>query len=185
MARVPSNKILIIREANEDNRETQNLRIETVNFTLNGKPTEVAVRTNEVLSEVLREKLELTGTKVACDEGTCGSCTVLVDGKAVYSCLLLAVDCKGKNIETIEGLGQKKELHLLQEKFVTTNSAQCGFCTPGMIMSAKGLLDHEPNPSKEEVKLALSGNICRCTDYSRYIDAVLQAAKQMRGEKSH
>ncbi len=158
-------------------------KTETVNFTLNGNPVTAEVRPNEVLSELLRERFELTGTKVACDEGTCGSCTVLVDGRPVYSCLTLALDCKGKKVETIEGLSSKQgALHPLQEQFVSSNSSQCGFCTPGMIMAAKSLLDHEVDPSKEEVRVALSGNICRCTDYSRYVDAVLLAAKQMRGE---
>jgi len=154
---------------------------ETIEFTLNGKPTSVQVRSNELLTDVLREKLGLLGTKVACDEGTCGSCTVLLDGDPVYACMILAFDCKNGSVQTIEGLSNDpKHLHPLQEAFVTTNSSQCGFCTPGMIMSAKALLDKNSAPSKEEVKLALSGNICRCTDYSRYIDAVILASKELK-----
>jgi carbon-monoxide dehydrogenase small subunit len=164
------------------------LQYETIEFTLNGKLTHVGVRSNEILTEVLREKLGLLATKIACDEGTCGSCTVVLNGEPVYACMVLAFDCKNKSIETLEGLSEDpKHLHPLQQAFVTTNSSQCGFCTPGIIMSSKALLDKNPKPSKEEVKVALSGNICRCTDYSRYIDAVLLASRELtknrRGEE--
>jgi aerobic carbon-monoxide dehydrogenase small subunit len=160
------------------------LQEETIGFTLNGKPTRVQVRSNEILADVLREKLGLIGTKVACDEGTCGSCTVLLNGDPVYSCMILALDCKNKTIETLEGLSNDpRHLHPLQQAFVTTDSSQCGFCTPGMILSAKALLDKNSAPSKEEVKFALSGNICRCTDYSRYVEAVILASKELKKGK--
>jgi carbon-monoxide dehydrogenase small subunit len=159
--------------------------LRTLEFTLNGKPTRVEVRQNEVLTDVLRERLGLLATKVSCDEGTCGSCTVLLDGKPVYACMLLALDCRDRSVETLEGLSNDpKDLHPLQQAFVTTNASQCGFCTPGMIMSAKALLAENPNPSREEVKVALSGNICRCTDYSRYIDAVLVASRELAASSS-
>ena len=159
---------------------------ETIEFKINGKTFAVEINPNEILSDVLREKLGLTGTKVACDEGTCGSCTVLLEDKPVYSCMILALDCKGKSIETIEGLSSDpKHLHPLQNAFVSTNSSQCGFCTPGMIMSAKALLDSNPEPSREEVKVALSGNICRCTDYSKYIEAVVLASNELSKIKKH
>jgi aerobic carbon-monoxide dehydrogenase small subunit len=156
------------------------LQLETIEFTVNRNPARVAVRSNEVLSDVLREKLGLLATKVACNEGTCGSCTVLVDGEPFYSCMLLALDCRYRSVETLEGLSDGKSLHPLQRAFLTTNSSQCGFCTPGMIMSAKALLNKNTHPSRDEVKHALSGNICRCTDYSRYVEAVLLAAKEMK-----
>ena len=159
---------------------------ETVKFTLNGKLERVSVRSKDLLSEVLREKLGILSTKIACDEGTCGSCTVLIDGEPVYSCMTLALDCNRKSVETLEGLSKNAQsLTPLQESFLTTNSSQCGFCTPGIIMSAKSLLDKKSDPSREEVKVAISGNVCRCTDYSRYIDAILLAAKELRSRASN
>jgi len=159
------------------------LNNEAVEFTLNGKLTRVLIRPKDLLSEVLREKLGLMSAKIACDEGTCGSCTVLLDGEPVYSCIVLGLDCNAKSVETLEGLSEDgQNLTPLQESFLTTNSAQCGFCTPGMIMSAKSLLDKNSEPTREEVKVALSGNVCRCTDYSRYINAVLLAAKKIRSK---
>ncbi len=161
----------------------ESLQMQLIEFKLNGKLTRVEVEPASLLSEVLREKLGLTGTKVACDEGTCGSCTVLLESKPVYSCMVLAVDCGNKSVETLEGLSSEGESqNLLQDAFVQVNSSQCGFCTPGMVMSAKAILDKNPEPSREEVKLALSGNICRCTDYSRYVEAVLVAAREMRNK---
>lgn len=160
------------------------MQFETVEFTLNGKRVSVNAKSTEVLSDVLRERLGLIATKVACGEGTCGSCTVLMNGEPIYSCLTLAFDCKNKSIETLEGLSNDpNHLHPIQEAFVKENSAQCGFCTPGIIMSAKALIDNNANPTREEVKLAISGNICRCTDYSRYINAVLLASKSLREAK--
>jgi len=148
---------------------------------LNGEGQEVMAMPNQTLSHILREKFMLTGTKVACDEGTCGSCTVLVDGAAIYSCMMLAFDCEGKEVITLEGLGKEKNLYPVQQAFLDTAASQCGFCTSGIIMTAKALLDRSPNPTREEVRIALSGNICRCTDYSRYVDAILLAGKLMRG----
>lgn len=157
----------------------------TIEFTLNDKLTQVSARPRDLLSEVLREKLGVLSVKIACDEGTCGSCTLLLDGEPVYSCLVLAVDCNSKSIETLEGLSQdERNLTPLQQAFLSTNSAQCGFCTPGMIMSAKSLLDKNLEPTQDQVKTALSGNICRCTDYSRYIEAVLLAAKEMGSKEA-
>lgn len=151
---------------------------------MNGKKTTLEVKPNEFLGDVLRGKLGLTGTKIACDEGTCGSCTILLDGKPVYSCITLALDCKGKSIETIEGLSSDhQKLSLLQDAFVKVNSSQCGFCTPGMVMSSLALLRSDIEPRRDEVKRALSGNICRCTDYSRYVEAVLLASKLMNNKK--
>jgi len=174
-------KILIIREKKKT--KSQTLNNEAVEFTLNGKLTRVLIRPKDLLSEVLREKLGLMSAKIACDEGTCGSCTVLLDGEPVYSCIVLGLDCNAKSVETLEGLSEDgQNLTPLQESFLTTNSAQCGFCTPGMIMSAKSLLDKNSEPTREEVKVALSGNVCRCTDYSRYINAVLLAAKKIRSK---
>ena len=157
------------------------MQIETIEFTLNGKPVTVSVKSTEVLSDVLRDTLGLTASKVACGEGPCGSCTVLIDGDPIYSCITLALDCNKRQVETLEGLSNDpNHLHPIQQAFVEENSSQCGFCTPGIIMSGKALLDHNPNPTRQDVKLALSGNICRCTDYSRYINAVLLAAKSLR-----
>lgn len=157
------------------------MQSDTIQLTLNGKLIQVGVNHNEILSEVLRDKLGLVATKVACNEGTCGSCTVLLNGEPVYSCLVLARDCKDKSVETLEGMSENgKHPHPLQTAFVASDSSQCGFCTPGILMTAKALLENNPNPSRDEVKNALSGNVCRCTDYSRYINAVLLAARQMR-----
>jgi len=134
------------------------------------------------LAELLREKLDLTGTKEACRCGECGACTVLVDGKPVLSCAALAISVRGKEIFTIEGLAVSGRLHPIQQSFVDNGAIQCGFCSPGMILMAKVLLDENPNPSKEEVKEALGGNLCRCTGYVKIIDAVLAAAETMRME---
>jgi len=163
-----------------------NLNLESVEFTVNGKLTQVSVKPKDLLSEILRDRLGLLSNKIACNEGTCGSCTILLDGEPVYSCLILALDCDEKSVDTLEGLSKDgRHLHPIQESFLTTDSAQCGFCTPGIIMSAKSLLDKNPEPTEDEVKIALSGNVCRCTDYSRYIDAVLLAAKQMRNQAAN
>jgi len=152
-----------------------------VTLKINGREYRVEVESNWTLNDVLRNRLELTGTKRACDYGGCGSCTVLMDGVDVYSCSILAVEAQGKEILTIEGLGISDNLHPLQKSFALSYAAQCGWCTPGMIMSAKALLDHNPKPTEAEVRAALSGVLCRCTGYTSIVKAVLDAAGAMRG----
>ena len=146
---------------------------------VNGEEYEIFTDPWRTLVQVLRDDLGLTGTKEGCNTGNCGVCTVLIDGKAVKSCLVLASQAQGKDILTIEGLS-KNGLHPLQQAFVDHFAVQCGFCTPGMIVAAKALLDEKPNPTEEEVKLGLSGNLCRCTGYVKIVEAVLAAAERMR-----
>jgi carbon-monoxide dehydrogenase small subunit len=153
-----------------------------VTLKINGGTRHLTVPSNWTLNDALRNRLQLTGTKRACDYGGCGSCTVLMDGVDVYSCSVLAVEAQGKEIVTIEALGNGASLHPLQKTFALSYAAQCGWCTPGMIMSAKALLDHNPSPTEDEVRMALSGVLCRCTGYSSIIRAVLDAARVMRGE---
>lgn len=157
---------------------------ESYNITLkiNGSSHRLSVPSNWTLNDVLRNRLDLTGTKRACDYGGCGSCTVLIDGLDVYSCSILAVEAQDKEIQTIEGLGDKDNLHPLQKSFALSYAAQCGWCTPGMIMSAKALLERNPDPSEAEVRMALSGVLCRCTGYSSIVQAVIDAARFMRNE---
>jgi len=150
---------------------------------VNGEPYEVAVEPRMTLLDVLRDNLGLTGTKKACDLGNCGSCTVLLDGKPVVSCLLLAVDTRGRDILTIEGLAKNGQLHPLQQAFVDYTALQCGFCTPGMLLSAKALLDSNPEPTEEEVKEAISGNLCRCTGYGNIVEAILKVARSKKGDE--
>ena len=150
----------------------------TLRFRVNGDPVEVGVRDRETLLEVLRERLGLTGTKQGCDVGDCGSCTVLLDGEPVLSCLTLAADVEGREVLTIEGLARGDRLHPLQRAFLDAGAVQCGYCTPGMILTAKALLDRSPRPSREEIREALSGNLCRCTGYRKIVDAVELAARQ-------
>lgn len=155
--------------------------MKTISFTVNGNPVTVDVAESDNLLAVLRDQLDLTGAKEGCGAGECGACTVIVDGVAVASCLYPAVEADGRVVETIEGLASATGgLHPLQRAFVEYGAVQCGFCTPGMIMSAKALLDRNPNPSEQDVKVALAGNICRCTGYRQIIDAVLAAAEEMR-----
>ncbi len=139
----------------------------------------VAVEPQRTLVEVLRDTLGLTGTKKSCNEGECGACTVLMDGKPAASCLVLALDAQGKEITTIEGLSEGEKLHPIQEAFVKYAAIQCGFCTPGMVLSAKALLDENPNPTATEVRKGISGNLCRCTGYQQIVDAILAASKTM------
>ncbi len=160
-----------------DARESHNITLK-----INGQVRQLGVDSNWTLNDVLRNRLELTGTKRACDYGGCGSCTVLMDGVDVYSCSILAVEAQGKEILTIEGLGNSDNLHPLQKSFALSYAAQCGWCTPGMIMSAKSLLDHNPKPTEVEVRAALAGVLCRCTGYTSIVKAVLEAAGVMRGE---
>ena len=156
-----------------------------VELDVNDRIYEVDVEPGETLREAIRDKLWLTGTKKGCDVGGCGSCTVLLDGKAVYSCMVFAARAEGKKVITIEGLADNGRLHPVQEAFVKHGAVQCGYCTPGMILSAKALLDENPDPTEEEVKDAIAGNICRCTGYVKIVKAVLAAAEIMRkGEKN-
>ncbi len=151
-----------------------------IKLTVNSCLHELLVEPNETLVDVLRNELDLTGTKCNCRAGECGACTVLIDGKPALSCLILAVSAQGKNIITIEGLADGTSLHPIQETFINYGAIQCGFCTPGMILTAKVLLDEIPNPTLEEVKLALSGNLCLCAGYHKIIEAVMAAAEAMR-----
>jgi aerobic-type carbon monoxide dehydrogenase small subunit (CoxS/CutS family) len=132
----------------------------------------------------LRENLDLTGTKVGCNRGECGSCTVLLDGMAVYSCTVLAVEAQGKEVLTIEGLGSGKELHPLQQAFIEHDALQCGYCTPGMILSIEALLQKNPSPTSDEVRVAIDGNLCRCGSYPNIIEATLDAAAKMAGKSA-
>jgi len=147
-----------------------------IRLTVNGLEYEVSVKPSRTLLDVLREDLGLIGTKKGCDKGECGACTVLVSGEAVLSCLVLAVQAQGKEILTIEGLAQDGKLDALQTAFLNEGAIQCGFCTPGMIMSARALLNKMPQPSEEEIKRGLSGNLCRCTGYLKIIEAVRHAS---------
>lgn len=153
----------------------------SIELKVNGETYEVPVKPNETLLDVIRYKLELTGTKKGCDTGQCGSCTVLLDGKPVNSCLILAIEARGKEILTVEGLAKNGQLHPLQEAFIQEGAVQCGYCTPGMLLSAKALLDENPNPTEEEVKEAIAGNLCRCTGYVKIVTAILAGAEKMRG----
>jgi len=149
-----------------------------VHCRVNGAPIDVIVDAHETLLWTLRERLGLTGTKGSCLEGECGSCTVLVDGKPVNSCLMLAAQAEGRSVETIEGLADGERLHVLQEKFLASGAAQCGYCTPGLIMSAKALLEANPNPSEQEFFEGMEGNICRCTGYTSICEAIRSAARE-------
>jgi carbon-monoxide dehydrogenase small subunit len=148
-----------------------------ISLNVNGVHRDVLVEPYQTLVEVLRDTLGLTGTKQGCGRGNCGTCTVLMDGKPVNSCLLLAEDAVGHAIVTIEGLAQDGHLHPLQEAFITHGAVQCGFCTPGLIITAKALLDENPNPTEEEVRAAISGNICRCTGYHKVVEAIMSVRR--------
>ena len=147
---------------------------------VNGEEQEVLFHPYKTLLEVLREELNLTGTKHGCELGECGACAVLVDGAPLLSCLELALHCEGRAIETVEGLQQGAELHPLQAAFADLGGAQCGYCTPGILMTAKALLESEPNPSRERIREAISGNLCRCTGYQQIYESIEEAAKRMR-----
>lgn len=156
-------------------------RVQLIQLRVNGESHTVVVEPQRTLLDVLRDNLGLTGTKRGCDEGHCGACTVLMDGKAVNSCLTLAVRAQGKEIVTIEGLSTGGRMHPLQESFVIHGAIQCGFCAPGMILTAKALLDANPDPTEQDIKAAISGNICRCTGYVKIVEAVKAAAHTLRG----
>ena len=146
-------------------------------MTVNGKAVEVHVDPTWTLLRVLREELRLTGTKKGCGQGDCGVCTVIMNGRAVNSCLVLALQAEGKEIETVEGLGSPERLHPLQASFIKNGAVQCGFCTPGMLMSTVALLKKSPRPNEEEIKRAISGNLCRCTGYVKIVKAIQNVAK--------
>lgn len=151
----------------------------TITLTVNGEVYELMVRPNASLLDVLRHELDLTGTKRGCDSGDCGACTVIMDGKAVDACLVLAMKADGRNIVTIEGLAKGNKLDPIQEAFVEKGAVQCGFCTPGMALATKALLDQNANPTKEEIKAGIAGNLCRCTGYTKIFEAIETASQKM------
>ncbi|WP_342812534.1 (2Fe-2S)-binding protein [Candidatus Hadarchaeum sp.] len=153
-----------------------------IEFTINGRKRKVFVKPKDLLLNVIRDELGLKGTKYGCGTGECGACTVLLDGKPVLSCLTLAVAVNGREITTIEGIGTDENLHPIQQAFIDAGAIQCGYCTPGMIISAKALLDRNQNPTEEEIRRAIKGNLCRCTGYVKIIAAIQLAAKRMRGK---
>lgn len=150
--------------------------MKTIHLKVNGDSYELSVEANQTLLDVLRDELSLTGTKKGCDSGACGACTVMMDGEPILSCLTLAVRCDQRDITTSEGLMQNGTLHPLQESAMKHNAVQCGYCTPGWILSAKALLERTPNPTRADVQRAIAGNLCRCTGYKRIEDAILDAA---------
>jgi len=152
-----------------------------IQVVVNGKTYELMVQPWKTLLEVIREDLKLTGAKEGCGQGECGACTVMMGGKTVNSCLVLAVEADGQEITTIEGLSEDSKLHPIQEAFVEHAGMQCGFCTPGMIMSAKELLDRNPDPSEREIREGIAGNVCRCTGYTKIVESIGAAAKAMKG----
>jgi aerobic-type carbon monoxide dehydrogenase small subunit (CoxS/CutS family) len=153
-----------------------------ISFKLNGRLQELDVEPHELLLDVVRDRLGLTGVKRSCDVQVCGACTLLVDGRPVSACTTLAFEVRGKSVLTIEGLAENGKLHPLQDAFIEHGGFQCGFCTPGMILAAKALLDENPNPSEEELKHFMHGNICRCTGYKKIIESIMAAAKTMGAE---
>jgi aerobic-type carbon monoxide dehydrogenase small subunit (CoxS/CutS family) len=155
-----------------------------VRLTVNGQEHETYAEPRRTLLDALRKDLGLIGTKKACDEGTCGACTVLLDGKTIYACMVLAIECEGKSIVTIEGLEKKGKLHPIQQAFIEEDALQCGFCTPGQILSVKALLDMNQNPTADEVRHALTGNLCRCGTYPKIVKAALKSAKNIR-QRTH
>ena len=150
----------------------------TVNLTVNGKEYQSSVEVRKTLADFLRDELDLTGTHLGCEHGVCGACTILFNGDAVRSCLMLAVQADGANLTTVEGLADGDELHPLQQAFQENHALQCGFCTPGMLMTAYAFLQGTPSPTEEQVKEGISGNICRCTGYAPIIQAILQTSKE-------
>jgi aerobic-type carbon monoxide dehydrogenase small subunit (CoxS/CutS family) len=151
-----------------------------ISFILNGRAQEIEVEPHELLLDVVRDRLGLTGAKRSCDVEVCGACTLLVDGRPVSACTTLAFEVRGRSVLTIEGLADNGKLHPLQEAFIEHGGFQCGFCTPGMILAAKALLDENPSPSEEELKHFMHGNICRCTGYKKIIESIMAAAKKLR-----
>ena len=154
-----------------------------LSFTLNGDPIEFVCKDNMTLLDLLRDKLGLTGTKRGCEQGECGACTVMLDGKPVNSCCTLAVECEGRDVVTVEGIAKNGQLHPIQKQFIEKWALQCGYCTPGMIMSAKALLDVNPHPTELEIREAIEGNLCRCTGYAKIVEAIQAAAAEMNWEE--
>jgi carbon-monoxide dehydrogenase small subunit len=159
------------------------MKMKEIEFVINGKPYELSIPPWKTLLEMIREDLILTGTKEGCGQGECGSCTVIMGGKTVNSCLVPAVEADNQEIITIEGLADGENLHPIQDAFVEQAGMQCGFCTPGMIISAKSLLDRNPNPSLEEIKEGIAGNFCRCTGYTKIVESISAAAEAMKGDE--
>lgn len=157
------------------------MKMKEIEFVINGKPYELSIPPWKTLLEMIREDLILTGTKEGCGQGECGSCTVIMGGKTVNSCLVPAVEADNQEIITIEGLADGENLHPIQNAFVEQAGMQCGFCTPGVIISAKSLLDRNPNPSLEEIKEGIAGNFCRCTGYTKIVESISAAAEAMKG----
>jgi aerobic-type carbon monoxide dehydrogenase small subunit (CoxS/CutS family) len=153
-------------------------------LSVNGEPVEASFAPYKTLLELLREDLGLTGTKHGCELGECGACALLIDGAPQLSCLVLGVECAGRSIETVEGMARGAELHPLQAAFADLGAAQCGYCTPGILLTAKALLEHEPNPSRERIREAISGNLCRCTGYQQIYEAIEEAARRMQHESA-
>lgn len=162
------------REKNQDDKQTIHGR-----FLVNGEMQEIAFHPHKTLLEVLREDLGLTGTKHGCELGECGACAVIMDGQAVLSCLALGIECQDREIKTVEGLATDSQLHPLQDTFADLGAAQCGYCTPGILCTAKALLDRHPHPTREVIREALSGNLCRCTGYTQILDAVEKAIEKI------
>jgi len=158
------------------------MKKEIAGFKINGRPYELLIEPNITLAELLREELDLTGTKCACGVGECGSCTVLVEGRTTLSCSTLAMSVRDKEILTIEGLASREGLHPIQQAFIDHGAIQCGFCTPGMIMMTKALLDENPDPTEQEIKEGIGGNLCRCTGYVKIVDGIMAAAETMGKE---
>ncbi len=159
------------------------MKSKTITVTVNDEKYTRNVAVSRTLLEFVREDLGLTGAKEGCNEGECGACTVILDGKAISSCMYLAVDADGKSVLTIEGLASNGELHPLQQAFIDEGAVQCGFCTPGMVLTAKAILDEVPNPSEDEIRKMMEGNLCRCTGYNRIIDAVKKVADELNQVK--
>lgn len=161
----------------------ETITIKVIHMVINGQNRDVEVCPNELLADVLRERLGLTGTKIGCEAGECGACTVLINGKPTLSCLTLTIECEGKEILTIEGIGDaaKGELHPLQKAFVEHYGVQCGFCTPAMILTAKAFLEKNPSPNEDEIREAINGVICRCTGYMQIVESILAAAEEIKG----
>jgi xanthine dehydrogenase YagT iron-sulfur-binding subunit len=155
-----------------------------ITLQINGRPYKTSVEPRTTLLDTLRHRLDLTAAKRVCDRGTCGACTVSIDGKVMYSCTVLAIDAQGRQIQTLEGISQNGKPHAVSRAFVANDAQQCGYCTPGFVMAAKGFLDRNPDPTYEEVKAGLGGNLCRCGTYMGVRKAVLDAAKEMKGAKN-